>query len=49
MSLDDIRNSINKKFKSELLRASDNLQKFDRIPFTSPRMNYLTRGGIPRS
>lgn len=47
MGLDDIRANINKKFKTDMLQTGDNFTHFDRIPFSSPRMNYLTRGGIP--
>lgn len=47
MSLEEIKKTLNKKFKSELLGFGDNFPPIDRIPFTSPRLNYLTRGGIP--
>ena len=47
MGLDEIRASINKKFKAELLTDTDTYVGIDRIPFSSPRLNYLTRGGIP--
>jgi recombination protein RecA len=47
VSLDDIRASINKKFKTQMIQTGDTYQHFDRIPFSSPRLNYLTRGGIP--
>lgn len=48
MSLDDIKNTINKKFKSEILGFGVDMPGFERIPFSSPRLNYLTRGGLPR-
>lgn len=47
MSIESIRSSINKKFKSEILSNAEDYYGFDRIPFSSPRLNYLTRGGIP--
>lgn len=47
MSLEDIKATLNKKYKSEVLGYGNNLPKLDRIPFSSARMNYLTRGGIP--
>lgn len=47
MGLDDIKSVINKKFKSDILTGPDAFQGVDRIPFSSPRLNYLTRGGIP--
>jgi len=45
--LDQIKSSINKKFKDEVLGFGKQYTKIDRIPFSSPRLNYLTRGGIP--
>lgn len=47
MSLEDIKKNINKKFKCEMLTDGEVGSGIDRIPFTSPRLNYLTRGGIP--
>lgn len=47
MALDDVINAINKKFKTDIITTGDNLSQLDRIQFSSPRINYLTRGGIP--
>jgi recombination protein RecA len=47
MSLDDVINSMNKKAKEEVVSAGLPAYDFTRIPFTSPRMNYCTFGGIP--
>lgn len=48
MSIDSIKDKLNKKFKiDDLLDTGNNFPPFERIPFTSPRLNYLTRGGIP--
>lgn len=47
MSIQDIQASLNKKFKGELLTIGEDYPKLDRIKFSSPRLNYLTRGGIP--
>lgn len=47
MGLDDIKNAINKKFKAELVQTGNTFPHIDRVPFSSPRLNYLTRGGIP--
>lgn len=47
MSIDQIKQKLNKKFKAEVIRSDPDSTKFFRVPFTSPRLNYLTRGGIP--
>lgn len=47
MGLDNIKDKLNKKFKMDLVYTGNEFEKFDRIPFTSPRLNYLTRGGVP--
>ena len=47
MALNDVINSINKKFKSDILRPGNTLPSVQRVPFSSARLNYLTRGGIP--
>lgn len=44
MSLDDIKAALNKKYKTDLTAMDTSLE---RIPFTSMRLNYLTRGGLP--
>ena len=47
LKLDEIVKNVNKNAKEEILTKG--LSEFDytRIPFTSPRMNYMTYGGIP--
>lgn len=40
---------INKKYKKEILSQGSDLIKCEKIPFTSPRANYVTRGGIPKN
>jgi recombination protein RecA len=47
MSLDAIKKNLNKKFKAEILGLGSCVPKIERIPFSSPRLNYLTRGGVP--
>ena len=47
MSLDSIRANINKQFKGEVVGYGNCIPKFERIPFTSARLNYMTRGGLP--
>lgn len=48
MSLDDVLAKVNKEFKKELAIKGIGELKIKRIPFTSPRLNYETYGGIPR-
>ena len=40
---------INKKYKKEIVSQGSELIKCEKIPFTSPRANYVTRGGIPKN
>lgn len=39
---------FNKKFKSDLCSTGTIVHHVDRIPFSSPRANYMLYGGIPR-
>ena len=45
--LDEIMKNANKRFKEEILTQGLSGYSYKRIPFTSPRMNYCTFGGIP--
>ena len=45
--LDDVIKDLNKKTKEEVVTLGLPSYDFKRIPFTSPRMNYCTFGGIP--
>lgn len=47
MSLDDVIKNINKKYKKDLITEGSIELQFNRIPFSDPRMNYMTYGGIP--
>ena len=46
--LDALVQSINKEWKEDI--AAKGIKRIDtqKIPFTSPRLNYMTYGGIPR-
>ena len=46
--LEDVFKDINKTFKKELAIKGIGELNIKRIPFTSPRLNYETYGGIPR-
>lgn len=46
--LDELMKDINKKFKDEIMVKGVEWQKNNaKIPFSSPRANYMTYGGIP--
>ena len=46
-SLDEVIKNINKKAGSEIVGYGIPKKDYTRIPFTSPRMNYCTYGGLP--
>lgn len=45
--LDEIVKNVNKEHKSNIFQKGLSDYDYKRIPFTSPRMNYCTYGGIP--
>ena len=45
--LDQLIKNVNKKFKADIMQRGVKEYDYERIPFTSPRMNYCTYGGIP--
>ena len=45
--LDELIKGINKEAKEEIITTGLSNFKYERIPFTSPRMNYVTYGGLP--
>lgn len=49
MSLNSIINDINKRKKFSLITQGIGGKEYSKIPFTSPRLNYMTYGGIPRA
>ena len=48
MSLADVMKDFNKKFKEDLVHKGLPEYDYERIPFTSPRLNYMTFGGLPK-
>lgn len=46
-ALDKVINEINKKYKADVIQKGVELVYTDSIPFSSPRANYMTYGGIP--
>lgn len=47
LKLDEIVKNANKRAKEEIMTVGLNEYNYKRIPFTSPRMNYCTFGGLP--
>lgn len=47
LKLDEIVKNANKRFKEQIITQGLGEFSYKRIPFTSPRMNYCTFGGIP--
>ena len=45
--IDELVASMNKKYKTNIIRKASELKSIEFIPYTSPKMNYLTRGGAP--
>ena len=45
--VDELLKSMNKEMKSNFLSKGLPQYDYKRIPFTSPRLNYMTFGGIP--
>lgn len=46
-ALDEIFGDLNKKAKAEIACKGLINYEYTRVPFTSPRMNYMTFGGLP--
>ena len=46
-SIEDVMKDFNKRYKEDLVHIGVSEFKYDRIPFTSPRLNYMTFGGLP--
>ena len=47
LSLEEAMREVNKKFKSPVCQTGLKFDSVSRIPFSSPRLNYMTYGGIP--
>lgn len=46
-ALDKVISDLNKKYKTELVQKGTALVYSEKIPFTSPRANFVTYGGVP--
>ena len=47
LSLEEAMREVNKRFKSPVCQTGLKFDEVSRIPFSSPRLNYMTYGGIP--
>lgn len=47
MKIDEVMKNFNKTWKEELVHTGVATYDYERIPFTSPRLNYMTFGGVP--
>ena len=45
--IDEVMKDFNKKFKEDLVHYGVAEYDYKRIPFTSPRLTYMTFGGLP--
>lgn len=45
--IDNLIAEVNKKYKTDIIRKASDLKGIEFIPYTSPMMNFLTRGGVP--
>ena len=46
-NLDCVIKDLNRKFKSNIVNQGVVFEKIPRIPFSSPRLNYMMYGGLP--
>ena len=46
-TVEELMKDFNKKFKEDLVHYGVSEYDYERIQFTSPRLNYMTFGGIP--
>lgn len=46
-SIDEVMKDFNKKYKDEIIHKGVSSYDYERIPFTSTRLNYMSYGGIP--
>ena len=46
-SLDELIKETNKKFKANIVNQGIKHEKVQKVPFSSPRLNYMLYGGLP--
>lgn len=47
LALEEALKKVNKDFKAEVVQRGVDVPEVTRIPFSSPRLNYMTYGGVP--
>lgn len=47
LTLEEVMKDVNKRFKADVCKQGLKFDEVTRIPFSSPRLNYMTYGGIP--
>ena len=47
VKIDEIMKRVNKDLKEEAITKGMPVYEYEKIPFTSPKMNYVTYGGLP--
>lgn len=47
LTLEEVLKDVNKRFKSDVCKQGLKFDEVTRIPFSSPRLNYMTYGGMP--
>lgn len=47
LTLEEVMKDVNKRFKADVCQKGLKFNDVTRIPFSSPRLNYMTYGGIP--
>ena len=45
--IDVVLQNLAKKYGSDVIETGIEKDDYDRIPFSSPRLNYMTFGGLP--
>lgn len=48
-TLEEVMKDFNKKAKADIMTVGLPDVHYDRIPFSSPQLNYMTYGGLPRN
>lgn len=47
-TMQEVMKNFNKEYKEDLIHLGTPEYNYERIPFTSPRLNYMTHGGLPK-
>ncbi|MGL5460751.1 MAG: hypothetical protein ACRDBY_14135 [Cetobacterium sp.] len=47
--LENLIKDLNKKYKNNIIQSGTDTKEIEKIPFSSSKANYVTRGGIPKN